>query len=561
MASHFIVECLDCGHQTPFIAGVTACINCKSEWRQAIYDYESISHSLPLELPGRPFDIWRYRELLPIRAPIPDLSMGEGGSPLIRAVNLGMMLGCSNIFIKDERQGPTASFKDRQAAITVSALKEAGITEAVVASTGNVAMAYSAFCARAGIRLWAFLTSLVPATKMREVAIYGTQVIKVTGTYDKAKQLAAEFAKQRNIYCDSGPRSIPGLEAMKTIAFETAEQLTALFGPPEPDETGKKAIWQAPDWYVQAVSGGLGPLGVMKGFFELFKMGFINKIPKFACIQAEGCAPMVYAWNLGKDSAIPVQSPRTLISTLSTGDPGRAYTLLKQKMDEGSGGSFQSVTDEEAFRAMHYLAKMEGLSIEPAAAVAFAGMVKLIRDGTMKTDEIIIVNCSGHAMPIERNILGDGWSTNINLPTEAINESPEDGLLAALSNIGIERFPRIAIVDDHPDVRRLVRRILISQGNYTLFEASSGKEAVEVAKREHPNLMILDLMMPEMDGFSVLEALQQDPDTAEIPVIVLTAKELTADEKQRLQGHIRAMMQKGEFQGDDLIDEVRALLR
>jgi threonine synthase len=164
-------------------------------------------------------------------------------------------------------------------------------------------------------------------------------------------------------------------------------------------------------------------------------------------------------------------------------------------------------------------------------------------------------------MPIERNILGDGWSTNITLPTEAINESPEDGLLAALSNIGIERFPRIAIVDDHPDVRRLVRRILISQGNYTLFEASSGKEAVDVAKREHPNLMILDLMMPEMDGFSVLEALQQDPDTAEIPVIVLTAKELTADEKQRLQGHIRAMMQKGEFQGDDLIDEVRALLR
>jgi threonine synthase len=347
---------------------------------------------------------------------------------------------------------------------------------------------------------------------------------------------------------------------MKTIAFETAEQLTGLFGPPKLEENGKKVIWQAPDWYVQAVSGGLGPLGVMKGFVELHRMGFINKIPKFACIQAEGCAPMVCAWNLGTDTAIPVQSPRTLISTLSTGDPGRAYTLLKQKMDQGSGGSFQSVTDEESFRAIHYVAKMEGLSIEPAAAVAFAGMVKLIREGTIKPNEIIIVNCSGHAMPIERNILGDGWSTNLTLATEAINESPEEGLLAALSNISIERFPRIAIVDDHPDVRQLIRRILISQGNYTLFEASTGKEALEVAKQEHPNLMILDLMMPEMDGFSVLDALQQNPDTAEIPVIVLTAKELTSEEKQRLQGHIRAMMQKGEFQGDDLIDEVRALL-
>jgi threonine synthase len=560
MASHFVIECLDCGHQTPFIAGAKQCPKCKSEWREAIYDYESISHSLLLELPGRPFDIWRYRELLPIRTPIADMSMGEGGSPLIRALNLGMMLGCSNIFIKDERQGPTASFKDRQASISVAALKEAGITEAVVASTGNVAMAFAAFCARAGIRLWAFLTSLVPATKMREVALYGTQVIKVTGTYDKAKQLAADFAKQRNIYCDQGARNIAGVEAMKTIAFEASEQLTTLFGPPQAENLKSHAIWRAPDWYVQSVSGGIGPLGVMKGFIELHRMGFIDKIPKFACIQTEGCAPMVHAWNLGKDTAQPVQDPRTVIITLATGDPGRTYTLLKQKMDNGSGGTFQSVTDEEAFRAMHYVAKMEGLSIEPAAAVAFAGMVKLVRDGTMKSNEIIVINCSGHAMPIERNILGEGWSTNLTLPTKEINESPEDGLLAALSNISIDRFPRIAIVDDNPEVRRLVRRILISQGNYTLFEAGNGKEAIELAKREHPNLMILDLMMPEMDGFSVIDVLQQNPDTAEIPVIVLTAKELTPDEKQRLKGHIHAMMQKGEFHGDDLIDEVRALL-
>ena len=66
--------------------------------------------------------------------------MGEGGTPLIHAANLGMMLGLPNIYIKDERQGPTASFKDRQAAVNIAALKEAGITEMVLASTGNVAM-------------------------------------------------------------------------------------------------------------------------------------------------------------------------------------------------------------------------------------------------------------------------------------------------------------------------------------------------------------------------------------------------------------------------------------
>ena len=130
--------------------------------------------------------------------------MGEGGTPLIHAVNLGMMLGLPRLYIKDERQGPTGSFKDRQAALSIAALKEAGITEAVLASTGNVAIAYSAYAARAGIKLWAFLTSLVPAEKMREVAIYGTQVVKVTASYDQTKQLAAEFARQRGLYLERG---------------------------------------------------------------------------------------------------------------------------------------------------------------------------------------------------------------------------------------------------------------------------------------------------------------------------------------------------------------------
>jgi threonine synthase len=158
-------------------------------------------------------------ELLPVYKYNPNLSMGEGGTPLIRATNLGMMLGCSNIYIKDERQGPTSSFKDRQAAVNIAALKEGGITEVVLASTGNVAIAYSAYAARAGIKLWAFLTSLVPAEKMREVAIYGTQVVKVTASYDQAKKVAAEYARQRNLYLERGARSIPSVEAMKTIAL------------------------------------------------------------------------------------------------------------------------------------------------------------------------------------------------------------------------------------------------------------------------------------------------------------------------------------------------------
>jgi threonine synthase len=226
-----MIECLDCGHQAPYLPTSTACPNCGSQWCEARYDFDEISRSLLSKLPERPFDLWRYRELLPVQNPNLSIQMGEGGTPLIRATNLGMMLGNPNIYIKDERQGPTSSFKDRQAAVSIAALKEAGITEMVLASTGNVAIAYSAFAARAGIKLWAFLTSLVPAEKMREVAIYGTQVVKVTASYDQAKQVAAEFARQRGLYLERGSRSIPPVEAMKTIAFEICEQLTNQLGP------------------------------------------------------------------------------------------------------------------------------------------------------------------------------------------------------------------------------------------------------------------------------------------------------------------------------------------
>ena len=278
---------------------------------------------------------------------------------------------------------------------------------------------------------------------------------------------------------DLGSRSIPCVESMKTIAFETAEQLTALSGPPAIQPGVPQVPWRSPDWYFQSVSGGLGPLGVIKGFCELKEMGFTHSIPKMALIQAEGCAPMVHAWKQNRDQVIPVQSPNTLIATLATGDPGRTYTLLRQKMMSRSGGLFESVTDEEAFRAMHFLAKMEGLSVEPASGVAFAGLVKLVRAGQIKPSDVIVINCTGHTTPIERNILGEGWARNLVMPSQGIEENTEEGLLAALSKVGIDRFPRIAIVDDHPDARRLIRRILQSQGNFTLFEAADGQEAIE----------------------------------------------------------------------------------
>ena len=560
MPPNLIIQCLDCNLETPFSPSSISCPRCKSMWRQAHYDYEGLAKDFVEKLRSREFNLWRYRELLPIRNPRPELSLGEGGTPMIRAINLGMMLGIPNLYIKDERQGPTSSFKDRQAAVTIAALKEAGITEAVIASTGNVAISYSAYAARAGIKLWAFLTSLVPAEKMREVAIYGTQVVKVTSTYDQAKEVAAEYARQRGLYIDRGAKSIPSVEAMKTIAFEIVEQLNRMVDFPAVGHNGsnERSPWIAPDWYIQSVSGGLGPLGVSKGFQELKAMGFIDKTPSLGMIQTEGCAPMVQAYRQGLEEAEPIPSPRTHIATLSTGDPGRTYTLLKQRM---AGGALEDVSDEEAFRAIHILAKMEGLSIEPAASVAFAGLIKLVRSGKIKPNDVIVVNCSGHTMPIEPIILGKGWARNVVLPSQVMKDIPEEGLLAALDRVAEDRYPRILIVDDHPDARRLIRRILQSQGNYSIFEAANGLEAIEVSKQEIPDLIILDLMMPEVDGFSVLDELKRFQETATIPVIVVTAKTLTKKEKERLSGQIQTLMQKGDFLSDELLEEIRQLER
>ena len=560
MAVRIEIECLDCAQRTPFHPTSTECPRCGSAWREARYDLRSDADQFRKLLATRPFNLWRYLELLPVRALPPGLSMGEGGTPLYPARNLGMMLGLPHVYVKDERQGPTGSFKDRQAAVTVAVLKEAGLTEAVVASTGNVAISYAAYCARAGIRLCAFLTSLVPADKMREVALYGTEVVKVASTYDQARHLAAEFAQRRGVYIDRGVRSVAAVEAMKTIAFEIAEQLGEISSIPA-TPTAPSAPWRAPDWYVQAVSGGIGPVGVLKGFQELFDLGLTQRVPSIAGIQTAGCEPMAKAWRANSMQPEIEPNPRTHISTLSTGNPGRAYTLLRQRLLEGPGGVFDSVTDEEAYAAMHILAKMEGVSLEPAAAVAFAGLMKLARAGSIRPDETVVVNCSGHTHPVGEELLADGWSREISVPQSSLPASPAEGLLLALALLDPSTTRQVLIVDDHPDSRRLIRRVLEAQGEYLIREAASGAEALADAHRSPPDLIILDLMMPDMDGLEVIGRLKAQPQTANLPVIVVTAKVLSGDEKKRLEGDFARLLTKGDLLSEDLLGEIARALK
>ena len=553
MVHEIYLECPKCGWREPYVCFRKTCPACGHDWIEVSYPYDQVRWQWDVSLAKRPFTMWRYAELLPLRDPSNRVTMGEGGTPLYRLNNLGMMLGLRHLYIKDERQGPTGSFKDRQASLAISAMRENGVTEAVLASTGNVAISYSAYSTQAGIKLWAFLPSSVPADKMREIALYGTEVIKVTGTYDQTKTVAQDFAATKNIFYDTGLKNIAAREAMKTLAFEMAEQLAQILGP-------TTTPWRTPDWYIQAVSGAMGPVGVWKAFLEMKKMRLVDRLPKMASIQVAGCAPIVDSFRKGLTEAEPVLNPQTLIATVATGKPGAAYTYLRQVVME-HGGAFEKVTDEEAFRAMHVLAKMEGVSMEPAAAMAFAGLFKMASYGIFQPDDVIVVNCSGHTFPVEKFLLGDNWQRSLELAQQEQGQPivQEEGLLASLENLD-QRTRRICIIEDNLDAARLLRRVLQAQGDYQIDEAHNGREGLELVRRNRPDLILLDLMMPEIDGFGVIEALKADERLRDIPVIVVTAQELTSAERRRLDGHVRRLLQKGTFLSTDILEEIEDIL-
>jgi threonine synthase len=267
---------------------------------------------------------------------------------------------------------------------------------------------------------------------------------------------------------------------------------------------------------------------------------------------------MVHSFNKGLEEAEPVVSPQTLITTVATGYPGLAYTHLRKLILE-HGGLFEAVSDDEAFRAMHVMAKMDGISMEPAAGLAFAGLFKMVSAGIVKPNEVVVVNCSGHTFPVEKHLLDDAWAQSLDATEAERSEIPEEGILTSLDSLDT-RVQRIAIIEDNPDARRLLRRVLQARGEYQIFEAEGGQEGIEVVRHHRPDLVLLDLMMPEVDGFEVLETIRGDEDLADTRIIVITAKTLTSSERRRLSGQIELLLQKGSFLDDDLLEEILSTL-
>jgi len=352
------------------------------------YDYEKISETLTRGiLEKRSFNMWRYIELLPVPSRDYIVSLGEGGTPLLKAVRLGEKIGLRNLYLKDETRNPTGSFKDRAMSVSVSMARYFNYEKAVIASSGNAAASLAAYGARAGIEVYALVPHFASTSKISQLLMYGARVVKI-------RWLEAEdptVKMMRILYEKYGFYPSPSfgvfnpyqVEGPKTISMEIIEQLQ----------------WQTPDQVFVPTGAASLLTGVYKGFRDLIELGFIDKYPKLVAVQPEGNHPLVRAWRERADpfNIRPWEKPPETIATgLEDTYPWDGDMGLRALYNTGGYGVV--VSDEEIVKAMKLLAGLEGIFAEPSGAAGLAGLVKAVEEKLIDRDEVVVVLVTGHGL-------------------------------------------------------------------------------------------------------------------------------------------------------------------
>ena len=161
----------------------------------AVYDLAAVGRVLSREaLASREKSLWRYRELLPLPANVKPVTFGEGGTPLLPAVRFAGRLGLSSLWIKDEAQNPTQSFKARGMAVAVSMAKHLGAGKLAVPSAGNAGGALAAYAARAGLEAHIFMPRDTPRANIIECRELGAHVTLIDGLITDC---GAEIARRK----------------------------------------------------------------------------------------------------------------------------------------------------------------------------------------------------------------------------------------------------------------------------------------------------------------------------------------------------------------------------
>ena len=343
------------------------------------YDLKSAAASLTKEsLQRRGPDLWRYREVLPVEQDENIVTLGEGFTPLVRASRLGAQMGLSQLYIKDEGQNPTQSFKARGMAVAVSMAKELRAQKLAVPSAGNAAGALAAYAARAGLAAHIFMPNDTPRANVIECEQTGAQVSLMDGLITDCGAEVARRKEAEGWFDVSTLKEPYRIEGKKTMGYELAEQFD----------------WDLPEVIMYPTGGGTGLIGMWKAFDEMEQMGWIgSKRPRMVTVQAAGCAPIVRAFEEGKRFADEFPNAHTTASGLRV--PKAIGDFLIIDALRASGGTAIAVTDAELIAATKEIGAAEGIFCAPEGAACLPALRKLLNDGAVKSDERVVIFNTG----------------------------------------------------------------------------------------------------------------------------------------------------------------------
>jgi threonine synthase len=343
------------------------------------YDLDGVKKALSKEaLARRPSDLWRYRELLPVRRARDIVSLGEPVTPLLALPRLAKALHAGEILVKDESRLPTGSFKARGLALAVSMAKALGVAHMAMPTNGNAGAALSAYASRAGIKTTVFCPADTPEVNVREIALQGARVYRVNGLIDDCGKIVAEGVAKVGWFDTSTLKEPYRIEGKKTMGLELAEQLG----------------WQLPDVILYPTGGGTGLIGMWKAFAELEAIGFIGaKRPRMVAVQAAGCAPVVRAYEAGEEHAQRFENAHTVAAGIRVPQAIGDFLILRAVRE--SGGFAIAVKDEAITAAVDEVARTEGLLLCPEAAATYAALKQGLSDGRIGRDaRAVLFNCA-----------------------------------------------------------------------------------------------------------------------------------------------------------------------
>ena len=341
------------------------------------YDLERAKMTLTREsLATRRPDLWRYREVLPVEDDKNIVSLGEGWTPLLPARTLAATLGLNDLYIKDESQNPTQSFKARGMTTAVSMAKELGAEKLAVPSAGNAAGALAAYAARAGLQSFIFMPRDTPRANVVECEQTGAHVTLMDGLITDCGAEVGRRKEAEGWFDVSTLKEPYRVEGKKTLGYELAEQLN----------------WELPDVIIYPTGGGTGLIGMWKAFDEMEQMGWIgSKRPRMVTVQASGCAPIVTAFEAGKRFADEFPNAATTASGLRVPKAIGDFLILDAIRE--SGGTAIAVTDDELIDATKVIGAAEGLFCAPEGAACLPALEKLIDSGAVKmNDRVVLFN-------------------------------------------------------------------------------------------------------------------------------------------------------------------------